>query len=212
MLNELLMESYNKEDVVLLLELIHYLRMNPSAFIDLNKILRKQSLTQKKLTTLFDILEKEKIGKRVYNFSHPELTIEMIKHFKFYFFDYEYNFITNKPDLRTDQSGALLEQVFYSKICSLNYNVYFFRSQDQIEIDFILTKNNQDFIAVEIKKDQFIYAGDLQGLHYFDKIFSLKKELMVFHNGSRDTLEGKVKIKPMNTGISYLKEITLLQL
>jgi hypothetical protein len=188
-------------------ELIEYLILNPSIFIDIKKILRNYSLNQKKILDLFKHLEELKIGRCIYPFSHPELSIQLTNHFKFYFFDYDKYFNPDFNKWRQDQKGALLEQYFFSKIADKNIDhIYLFRTKDHQEIDFIIHKNNLKYLCIEIKKDQFIYAGDLSGLHYFDKIFLKEKELFVLHSGTRNNSEGKIKIMPMDLGIQICND------
>jgi predicted AAA+ superfamily ATPase len=181
------------KDHMILDELINYLIDNPSCFIDINKILRQHSLSQKKVNSLFQLLEKHNIGKRVFMLKIPGL--ELISHFKFLFFNFTI-FDQRKNQYRPDQEGALLEQYFFTKTYQSN-EIFLFRTIDGMEIDFIL-KNNDELICIEIKKDQFIYAGDFKSLHFFDQKFpQIKKQLYVLHNGTRDQNEGKVQVIPL---------------
>lgn len=194
-------------DEKLLTDLINYLIKNPSIFIDTKKILRYSNLSQQKINSLFAELEKRQIGQRIYSFAEAIPNIELINHFKFYFYDYEKYFINTIPDLRLDQKGALLEQYFFSEIAHQNHiQIYTFRTTDQIEIDFILKTKMNKYFAVEIKKDQFIYAGDLQGLHFFNKHFAQDLNLLVLHTGSRDNYEGVIQITPIQNGIKLIRE------
>ncbi len=199
----------DEEDQLLLVELIQYLIKNPSSFIDMNKLLRKKCLSQKKILHLFEILENKKIGKRVFSFTHKNFSIELLGHFKFYFFELDTFFKGHESFLRNDQGGAFLEQYFFSKIYSSTLEIFHFRTQDSeaIEVDFILKTHTNFFVGIEIKKDQFIYAGDLKGLHFFDQHFPQKKELFVLHSGIRDTKEGIIHVLPMNKGIEVISKM-----
>jgi len=190
--------NIDSKDQTILDELINYLIENPSCFIDINKILRQHSLSHKKIESYFKILEDAEIGKRIFMF--PISGIDLISHFKFYFFSNEI-FKSRNKFYRPDQDGALLEQYFYSRLkANSNFQlleIYLFRTVDGVEIDFII-KNQSILECIEIKKDQFIYAGDFKSLHFFDQKFpQLDKELYVLHNGIRDQKEGKVQVIPM---------------
>lgn len=182
------------KDQTILDELINYLIDNPSCFIDVNKILRQYSLNQKKVESYFKLLEVKNLGKRIY--MYPVSDLQLISHFKFLFFEYEI-FSQRKKYYRPDQEGALLEQFFFSSLKTQD-PIYLFRTVDGIEIDFIIKKHDE-LICIEIKKDQFIYAGDFKSLHFFDQKYpEIKKQLFVLHNGTRDQNEGKVQVIPLS--------------
>lgn len=198
--------QFPAEDREILLELIDYLAKNPSIFIDPQKILRHRGLSSKKILSLFDFLEKEKIGKKIYPFQSFNMDIKLIPYFKFYFFDDE--LFKSQPTLfRPDQKGALLEQEFFSRIYEDNLIINTFRTIDSIEVDFIVQKpNSKTLWAFEIKKDQFIYAADLAGLHYFDKHITGEKSLIVAHCGSRNNYEGKIHVMPTDEAIHVFQQ------
>jgi predicted AAA+ superfamily ATPase len=110
--------------------------------------------------------------------------------------------------LRQDQEGAAIEQYFYSEIYK-NSNIFIstFRTKNNLEVDFILTLPDKTLMAIELKKDQFIYAADLQGLHFFDKQLPVNKKLFVFHSGTRENDEGKIAIMPIDKGISIIHQL-----
>ncbi len=200
--------QFPAEDREILLELIDYLSKNPSIFIDPQKILRHRGLSSKKILSLFDFLEKEKIGKKIYPFQSSNMAVKLIPHFKFYFFDHSL-FKDQSSLFRPDQKGALLEQDFFSRIYEDNLLINTFRTTDSIEVDFIIQKIDSDVLwAFEIKKDQFIYAADLAGLHYFDKNFSGEKSLIVAHCGSRNNFEGKIHVMPIDEAIKAFQQVT----
>lgn len=193
------------DERIILEELLDYLYKNPSSFIDPHKILRHRGFTTKKILSLFDVLEREKIGKRIYPFPLESHEIKLINYFKFYFFDSSF-IAANEQNYRPDQKGALLEQSFFSRICQLDLTINTFRTVESIEVDFIIQKKGDpELWAIEIKKDQFIYAADLAGLHFFDKAVLGKKNLIVAHAGTRDNFEGKIHITPI---VNLERELT----
>lgn len=197
--------QFPTEDREILIELVEYLLKNPSIFIDPHKLLRNRGLTTKKILTLFEILESEKLGTRIYPFEDFNHNLKLIPHFKFYFFNNDFFFEKNH-EFRPDQKGALLEQEFFSRIYEDSFKIYTFRTTDSVEVDFIIqTSKNDPLWAIEIKKDQFIYAADLAGLHFFDKNIEAHKRLIVAHTGTRNNVEGKIQVMPINEVIQLMK-------
>jgi predicted AAA+ superfamily ATPase len=202
--------NLSNDDQNLLTKFKEYLLKNPSIFIDTQKISRNFQTTPKKITQLLLELENTQMGERVYQFKSEHLKTNLIPHFKFYFYDYQL-FTNGLYQYRPEQDGPLFEQYFFSKMRKYTQApIATFRTLENIEIDFILELKDK-LICFEIKKDQFIYAGDLAGLHYFDKIFTGPKDLYVLHNGTRNNLEGKVAIMPMNLAIDQIFNVELIQ-
>ena len=196
-----------KDDFPILEQLLDYLILNPSTFFDSKKFSRTTAYPQNKIFKLINFLENQNIGQCIYPFKNPHLNLEIIPYFKFYFLDYAKVLNFSKLSLRRDQEGAKLEQEFIEKVIGLNlFKISTFRltyENEDIEVDFIL-ESNTSFFAIEIKKDQFIYASDLFGLHFFDKHFPLEKDLFVLHHGQRDNKEGKINILPIEKGLNLL--------
>lgn len=183
-------------------ELYHYLRERPASLVDFKKIQRHIGTNLKIIHDLFQELSEKNIGTLLLPFSHTNFKTPQTHHAKFYFNDE--SFLLDESVYRKDQSGALFEQMFYIKIRKLVKDIWFMRTMDGIEVDFIIKTNQDSFLALELQKDQFIYAADLQGLHFFNNAFPEVKKLIVLHMGTRDNSEGSVLIMP------YEKVFTLI--
>ncbi len=179
-----------------------YLQERPGITIDVLKIQRHLGINNRILLNSFSELHLLNIGTLLYPFSHSQFLPTQTNHQKFYFFDESY--LLENSNYRTDQSGALFEQLVFSKLYSLVNNIWFMRTKDGIEVDFIIRTKKNQYFAIELQKDQFIYASDLQGLHFFNKEFSLTEKLFVLHMGERENKEGAVLIMPHGKFISML--------
>lgn len=175
-------------------ELYRYLQERPGSLIDFKKIQRHIGTNLKVIHELFEELSEKNIGTLLTPFTHENFKAPQTNHAKFYFNDESY--LLEKSAYRADQSGALFEQLFFVKIKKLVTNIWFMRTSDGIEVDFIIQTPQGDFYALELQKDQFIYAADLQGLHFFNNTFPEVKKLIVLHMGTRDNCEGSVLIMP----------------
>ncbi len=195
----------DKEDNLKLSGLMQFLIDHPGSLISHQKIHNLLHLNLQKQNLFFELLTKHQIGTCLNPLPVEYIDIEQTSCFKFYFNHTKH--LKEKNLYRPDQLGALLEQDFFINIAKLNAEKYFFRSKDGIEVDFVLINQEKKYMdLIEIKKDQFIYSADLQGLHFLDKNCASPKELKLFHAGTRHNFEGKVEIMPMNKGEKYLLE------
>ncbi len=195
----------DKEDNIKLSGLIQFLVDHPGSLISQQKIHNLLHINQQKLNQFFKLIINHDIGSCLYPMPVSYCNIEQTSCFKFYFNHSHY--LKDQEHYRADQQGALLEQDFFINITKLNAEKYFFRSKDGIEVDFVLINSAKKYMdLIEIKKDQFIYSADLQGLHFLDKNCPMSKDLKLFHAGTRHNFEGKVEIMPLDKGEKYLLE------
>lgn len=187
-----------------LLNLYCYLQERPGCIIDSQKLQRQLGFNHKLLEELFTELELGNIGIRLKTFHHSNFPQPQTRHSKFYFYGEKY--LLPETNYRPDQSGAIFEQKVFIKIFKLVANIWFMRTSTGIEVDFIIQTNEGKYIALELQKDQFIYAADLQGLHFFHKEFPLVEKLAVLHMGERDNKEGAIWIMPYSKLLNFIKE------
>lgn len=184
-----------------LAELFSYLQERPGSLIDEKKIQRFLGVNLKLVHELFIQLEKENVGTLISPFSHPDFSLSQTHHSKFYFNQKE--FLLETSHYRPDQSGALFEQEVFIFLRNKVKKIWFMRTTDDIEVDFIIqTTKTDEFWALELQKDQFIYASDLQGLHFFHRSFPLVAQLMVLHMGTRDNKEGIISVVPYEKALA----------
>ena len=175
-------------------DLYSYLQERPGSLIDFKKIQRFLGINFKLTSDLFLELEQNDIGSLVKAFKNDHFSIKQTPHGKFYFHDLKH--LLDKSHYRQDQSGALFEQTFFIQLKNKISQIWFMRTLDDIEVDFIIETNSGELWALELQTDQFIYAADLQGLHFFHKNFPAANRFFVLHMGTRDNREGIVEIVP----------------
>ena len=183
-------------------DLYSYLQERPGSLIDFKKIQRLLGINFKLTTDLFFELEQNDIGSLVKAFEHDHFSIRQTPHGKFYFHDLKH--LLDKSHYRQDQSGALFEQTFFIQLRNKISKVWFMRTLDDIEVDFIIQTSFGELWALELQTDQFIYAADLQGLHFFHKNFPAANRFFVLHMGTRDNREGIVEIVPFQKLLDLL--------
>ena len=188
------------EERFLYTKILTFLLSAPSIFIDKQKFARQFNLSSVKFDQFFDRLEALSVGERVYQYPTESLILNPIEHFKFYFYDFD---LFNNQVFRMDQEGSLLEQKFFSYFRQKSDLFLFtYRTKESLEIDFIIQREDGSIDLIEIKKDQFIYAGDFGNMLSFDKEIIKQKNLFVLHNGERDKKEGKIFVIPLNKYIN----------
>ncbi len=102
---------------------------------------------------------------------------------KFYYFDVGvYQQLRPKGilDTQSEIAGAGLETLFYQSILALiaykklNYQVYYWRTENGVEVDFVLYGEKALF-AFEIKHSQTIHSKMLTGLKHFKQDYPMAK-------------------------------------
>ncbi len=120
----------------------------------------------------FKILEDTLIGTLVPSFQHTSKR-KAISSAKFYFFDVGVaNALTGRSDLhpRTAEFGKALEHLIFCEIRAYasyhrkDVNLFYWRTQSQVEVDIVVIPKTGQPIAVEIKASATLVPKDYRGL------------------------------------------------
>ena len=132
----------------------------------------------------FGILEDTLIGRFVPAFTRRAKR-RVVASPKFYFFDIAVaNYLLNQNHLaeKSEAYGKALEQFIYlelyahSRYSGLHYNISYWRTATQIEVDFILGDGE---IAIEVKSNENIQAKHVKGLRQFASEYDVKRLIVV---------------------------------
>jgi predicted AAA+ superfamily ATPase len=185
---------------------------NNSQFVDYTKMSNKAKISRHSIPRYFEILEDTLIGFRVLPFEPLELTENLIKHPRFYFFDVGiYNSLVGNFTPSLDRVGVLCEQLVFTQLLHSAWakdkeiKISSFRTRNGIEVDFIIELENT-VIAIEVKHSDNIGTSDCESLVYFQKAFPRCKKLYIFHFGTEEKKMGPIQSLPWQKG---LKEIGL---
>ncbi len=134
-----------------------------------------------------------------------------LSHPKFYFFDVGI-FRTLRPtgplDSPAEAEGIACESLFYQELKALNdyyrlgYDLYYWRTSNNVEVDFILYGRN-GIKAFEVKRVSKITGDSLKGLKAFLKEYP-KAQTFLIYGGSRPMREGDIEIVPMEAAMKQL--------
>jgi len=161
----------------------------------------------------FDILEDLLIAYRIPVF-RKRAKRALISHPKFYYFDTGvFRIIRPKGplDLVTEIDGAGLETLFlqevkaYNDYFRLEYEFYYWRTENQQEVDFVLYGNN-GFLAFEIKRKEKLYSSDFSGLKAFANDYPEAK-LFMLYGGSEKYMESNIQVIPFKQALIDLPQI-----
>jgi predicted AAA+ superfamily ATPase len=91
-------------------------------------------------------------------------------------------------DVPEEAEGPALESLVFQELQAINsylelgYEIYFWRTADKLEVDFILY-GPKGLIGIEIKRSKKIDTDDLKGLKAFQIDYPSSK-LYIFYGGS----------------------------
>ncbi len=162
---------------------LNTMAQNSGRILDFSKISTKSKVSRTSIIRFIEILEDTLIGNRVESFLEAE-DADIIKHSKFYFFDPGVlNGLLNNFNISEDRIGNLFEHLVYAqlvnsaKAADLNLEIFYFRTRNDVEVDFIL-KLNGNYYAVEVKSGE-VTKNDIKSLKKFEAYFPTVKQSYV---------------------------------
>lgn len=180
--------------------------------LNMSSIARDASIHQKVITSYFDILEDLLIAVRIPVFT-KHAKRNLVAHPKFYFFDLGvYKILRPKSimDIDSQINGAALETLVLQELRALNdcydleYNIYYWRTQSGIEIDFVMY-GPHGLHAFEIKHTNKFSRKDCKGLRAFSADYPLAK-LYLLYAGDEHYYFDNVSVIPFVEAIRNLKK------
>lgn len=160
----------------------------------------------------FQVLEDTLIARLVPVFQKTNIRKPMTSA-KLYFFDQGIvNILTERRHIKkgTPEYGTALEHFVYKELLAYNhyfnkkFEINYWRTTSQIEVDFILAKKDGPTIAIEVKAKNNVSPKDLKGLLAFKEEYpDIKFYLICSESMPRKTAEG-VEIIPIEL---FLKKL-----
>lgn len=181
--------------------------------LNISEIARECALNRKLVESYFTILEDLLLSVRLPVFT-KKAKRRMVRHPKFYFFDVGiYRAIRPEGPLDSPEEiqGASLETLFLQELRAVNdnyklgYDIYYWRTANQIEVDFILY-GKKGLFAFEIKRKGKYSGKDLRGLKKFLEDFHVARGFLIY-GGTKRYYEKNIEIIPVNEAIATLHDI-----
>lgn len=209
---EVLQESLTR-NIALFARFLEIASFSQGEILNYTEIAREMTSNRHTVSNYFDVLEDMLISYRLPVF-RKRAKRDMITHPKFYFFDAGvYRFIRPQGilDSPAEINGPALETLFLQEARAINdyfeleYEFYYWRTRNQLEVDFVLYGNN-GFCAFEIKRKEKPYSGDFIGLKEFKKDYP-QARVYLLYNGNDDYLEGDVRVMPLQKAVRELPNL-----
>jgi uncharacterized protein len=182
------------------------------AVLNISEVARECSVERKVVEGYFSILEDLLIAYRVPVFT-KKAKRKLIAHPKFFFFDvgvYRTIRPTGPLDRPEEIEGSALETLVFQELNSVNknlnldYQIYYWRTFNQTEVDFVLY-GERGIKAFEVKRTAKVRLKELQGLKLFLKDYPMAKAFYLY-GGNRTYQEGNIEIIPIQEALVELPE------
>ena len=106
-----------------------------------------------------------------------------------------------------DRFGTVLETFVYGELLKHvstgegDYELYYYRDHDKLEVDFVIENATGDTIGVEVKSTATIKADDLRGLHRFSEAVGprFKKGIVLYDGTETVPLSEHIRAVPLST-------------
>ncbi len=162
----------------------------------------------------FQILEDTLIGYRLYPFGKTTKRKAMASP-KFYLFDVGVaNALLKRFSLheKTSEFGTACEQYVYQELSAyINLNnkmisLYYWRSYEKYEVDFIVELENQQLVLIEVKSTKKITAKHLSGIDAFceEKDVVIHRKIIICFESTKRVLQKNIVIYPFT---EFLKDL-----
>ena len=135
----------------------------------------------------------------------------LVLHPKFYFFDVGV-YKTLRPmgplDTPEEVGGISFESLFFQELVAINdylgfgYKIYYWKTSNNMEVDFVLY-GNRGLKIFEVKRKGKIAGSDLRGLKAFLNDYPSAKAYLIY-GGDREMSDKKINILPFEYTLKNL--------
>lgn len=179
--------------------------------LNLSEVARESEVSRKTVEGYLEILKDLLLAYTIPVFS-KKAKRNLIKHEKFYYFDTGV-FHTLRPkgplDKLSEIGGAALEGLVlqhlkaWSDYQSERVKIYYWRTKNKLEVDFVLYGENH-FFAIEVKHSDKISPNDLKGLKSFLVDYPQAQPILIYR-GDRLIIKDDIHCVPVESFLINLK-------
>ena len=183
------------------------------SILNVSEVSRECAIERKTVENYFTILEDLLLAYRIPIFT-KRAKRRLVAHPKFYFFDVGV-YRTLRPmgplDAPEEVDGISYESLFLQELLAINdyldlkYKIYYWRTSNNIEVDFVLY-GARGLNVFEIKRRGKITTSELRGLKAFLKDYPTAKAYCIY-GGERQMSEGNINILPLEYTLKNLDNI-----
>ena len=181
--------------------------------LNVAEVSREAALDRKVVENYFGILEDLLIGCRLPIF-RKRAKRRLVVHPKFYLFDagvYRSIRPAGPLDVPEEIDGACLETLCFQELRAVNdllglgYEMFYWRTSDGTEVDFILYGQSGMF-AFEVKRSGRYSRHDLTGLRAFKKDYP-PAQCYLLYGGAQTRVEDGINVMPVQEALANLPSI-----
>jgi uncharacterized protein len=185
------------------------------SLLNVSEIAREVGVERKTVEEYFQITEDLLLSSRVPVFT-KRAKRQTVTHSKFYYFDvgvYRALRPMGPFDSPEEAEGPALESLLFQELLATNhyldlgYEIYFWRTVDKLEVDFILY-GPKGIIGIEVKRSRKIDPGDLVALRAFQRDYPTAKLYLLYGGAERlyfDSIEVIPFVEALQSLSSFLK-------
>lgn len=161
--------------------------------LNYTEIAREASIDRMVVMHYFDILEDLLMGSRLPVFT-KKAKRRLVMHHKFYYFDvgvYRAIRPMGPLDMPESVSGAAMETLVLQELRAVNdaldlgYEIYYWRTSNKAEVDFILY-GEKGVVAIEVKCSSRLTSDMFRGLKSFKTDYPMAKSYLVYGGNRRE--------------------------
>jgi predicted AAA+ superfamily ATPase len=181
--------------------------------LNISQVARDCSVNRKLAEEYFYILEDLLLAHRVPVFT-KRAKRRIAAHPKFFLFDagvYRAIRPTGPLDRPEEIEGSALETLVFQELRAINdlydlgYTLYYWRTSNGREVDFILYGSN-GLIGIEVKRAKKIRNREFGGIKAFGKDYPMAS-LYMFYGGDKRKTIGDIELIPINQALPSLPDI-----
>jgi len=184
-----------------------------AASLNISEVARESDVHRKSAEEYFNILEDLLLGVRLPAF-RKRARRRVVAHPKFFLFDTGvYRAIRPKGilDRPEEIDGAALETLVFQELRAINdnfelgYDLYYWRTANQLEVDFILY-GRHGLIAIEIKRASTLRKRNFRGLKAFCREYPMARAILIY-GGRYRRYEDNVEIIPIQDALAGIYDL-----
>lgn len=183
------------------------------SLLNVSEVAREAGLERKTVANYFSILEDLLIAYFLPVFTRRTKR-RLVTHNKFYYFDTGI-FQTMRPkgplDVPEEIGGSALETLVLQELKAINeyfnfrYSIYFWRTSNGTEVDFILY-GDKGLLAIEVKNKKRVSGKDFNALKAFQTDYP-EASLFLFYTGERKEYYDSIYVLPVQEALRELPSL-----
>jgi uncharacterized protein len=184
-----------------------------ASVLSLSTVARELGLPRKTIEGYFGLLDDLLLSVRLPVFTRRAKRA-MTRHAKFYFFDAGV-YRTLRPkgplDAAEEIDGPSIETLVLQELRATNdnhglgYDLHYWRTRDQKEVDFVLY-GERGLVAIEVKRSARFSEGDLATLRLFATDYPVAR-CFLFYSGHREYIVDGIRAMPLASALPQLPAI-----